>query len=253
MLVDMHVHTQYSHDSSTSLSALADRARILGVHVAVTDHNTIAGAVKGHEIAPDVLHPGVEITTKEGKDVLIYFYTVEELKRFFSEAIEPYLKNKSSLRSGRTGITVQELLVLLSRYKCVTALPHPFAVGPRKSYTFFRRSGRNALLEHIDTYEVVNQAVPHRGNLAAIGWSVQCGKPGIGGSDGHILSMLGTAFTMSKATSWEEFLDLVRIGQTTIVGEERKLRQHMMNMARILREKARVIENRRINKLSSGR
>lgn len=244
MVVDMHFHSRYSHDSSTSVKSIIERAEQLGVYVVLTDHNEIKGVLEAHRIAPGRIKPGIEVTTKEGKDILLYFYTVRELKEFFENIIHPHIRNKSSLRGGRTGLRLQDLITAASNARCVIAIAHPFAVGPRRSYLYFKR--HRDLLKHFHAIEVANQALPHKGNLLAIGWAAENGKTVIGGSDGHVVKMLGTAFTISPAQTWRGFLDNVKNGETTVVGEERKLRHHIINMTRILREKGKVIQNRRI-------
>lgn len=246
MLVDMHFHTQYSHDCSTKVEKIIHRAQQLGVYVAGTDHNSIRGVLAAHKIKPGIVKPGIEITTKEGKDILVYFYSVSDLERFFNAHVKRFVKNKSSMRGSRTGIRTQQLLEKLSRERCVVGMAHPFAVGMRRSYLFFKR--RPELTRYIDAIEVVNQALPHKNNLLAIGLGMEEDKTLIGGSDGHILKMLGSAFTISKAGTWTEFLDNVKAGKVKVVGERKKLRHHLVNMARILREKTKVIQNRRMRK-----
>lgn len=246
MLVDMHFHSGYSHDSSTSVASIIEKCQALGVHVALTDHNTIRGVRAAEQLAPGVIKPAIEVTTREGKDILLYFAAYQDLEDFHSAIIEPHVRSKSSLRSGRTSLPIKDLLEAARHWECVVALAHPFAIGPRRSYPFFRNGAGRDLLDGIDAIEVVNQAIPHRRNLTAIGWAAQEGKTAIGGSDGHILGMLGSAFTIADASDWRGFLGRVKEGQVMVVGEERKLHHHVANMGRILREKGRVMENRRI-------
>ena len=45
--VDLHLHSEYSPDSSTSLESLIARCRELGLdRIALTDHNTAEGALR---------------------------------------------------------------------------------------------------------------------------------------------------------------------------------------------------------------
>ena len=244
MLVDMHFHSKYSHDCSTSIESIIKRAKELGVYVALTDHNSIDGVLCANRIEPGRIKPGVEVTTREGKDVLLYFPTVRELKEFFNKHVKPHVRNKSSIRGGKTGIRAAALFKALEGTNAVIVMPHPFAVGPRRSYMFFRK--RKKILSQFHAIEVVNQALPHKSNLLAVGWATETGKTVIGGSDGHIAEMLGSSFTCCKAQDWREFLDQIKRGRTIVVGEKRKLHQHVANMGRILKEKGKVIQNRRI-------
>ena len=51
---DLHLHTIYSYDGTTSVPAVLSRAKQLGLDViAITDHDEIEGALKAMEIAPN--------------------------------------------------------------------------------------------------------------------------------------------------------------------------------------------------------
>jgi predicted metal-dependent phosphoesterase TrpH len=243
MLVDMHFHSSYSYDCSTSVDAIIRKCRQLGVSVALTDHNAIGGVLAAERIAPGVIKPAVEICTAEGKDVIPYFQTVEELSHFFDRAVAPRLRRRTSLQSNATRLHIAELFDELKHEDCIIGLPHPFAMPPRRSYMYFMRPKHRTLLQHIDAVEGINETLLHRQNLAAVGWAVQHDKPLIAGSDGHQLKALGSAFTYGKAADWGEFLAAIRARQTRIIGEERTLRHQVGNAAMLMREKARVFKN----------
>ena len=64
--IDFHVHTCYSRDSSITLNEVVAFAKKRGLDgIAVTDHNTVKGALKlkTHEI---LVVPGIEVSTLEG-------------------------------------------------------------------------------------------------------------------------------------------------------------------------------------------
>ena len=69
-LADLHIHTIYSYDGTTSVHAVLRRARQIGLNViAITDHDEINGALKALELAIEYgveVIPGIEITTAEG-------------------------------------------------------------------------------------------------------------------------------------------------------------------------------------------
>lgn len=247
MLVDMHAHSAYSHDCSTPLDQIVARARKLGVHVALTDHNNISGVLAGMRLAPDVFFPAIEITTKEGKDVIPYFYSVGELTDFYDSVVKKYVVRKSSLRSSATKISMADLLDALSRENCLVTLPHPFAVRPRRSYAFFKHPERRKLLRHIHAFEAINQTMLHRQNLAAIGWATQFDKAMVAGSDAHSLSPIGTTFTVAQATDWESFLNDVRVRRVMLIGEEKPLRKQVLdatkNATRLIAQKASILKN----------
>lgn len=245
MVVDMHFHTKYSYDSSNQIDAIVRRARSLKVQVAITDHNTAAGALAARRLAPDVIRPGIEICTAEGKDVIPYFYTFEELDAFYRRVVLPGMRRKTSLQSNSTRITTEALLDELSRENCVVSLPHPFAVPPRRSYPFFSAPRHSLLLRRVHAIEAINATMTRKQNLASVGWSVQHGKALVGGSDGHTVSPLGDVVTFAHAGTWEGFLDEIRAGRAGVVGIEHRLPHKMLNATRMLREKARIIKNLR--------
>ena len=69
-LADLHIHTIYSYDGTTSVPAVLTRARNIGLNlIAITDHDEISGALKAFELASKYgveVIPGIEITTAEG-------------------------------------------------------------------------------------------------------------------------------------------------------------------------------------------
>jgi predicted metal-dependent phosphoesterase TrpH len=66
--VDFHVHTCYSKDSLTPLEEVIGACQGRGIDkVAITDHNTIAGALALLEMAPDLVIVGEEIKTNVGE------------------------------------------------------------------------------------------------------------------------------------------------------------------------------------------
>jgi len=62
---------------------LIARAREIGLNrIAVTDHNTIEGALEAHRLAPDLVLVGEEIVTETGGELIAYFV---------QEAVPPHL------------------------------------------------------------------------------------------------------------------------------------------------------------------
>ncbi len=71
--MDLHLHSCYSPDSSTSLRALVDRARELGLaRIALTDHNTAEGALELVRREPDLTIVGEEVRTSEGEIIGLF-------------------------------------------------------------------------------------------------------------------------------------------------------------------------------------
>ena len=87
-VVDLHFHSHYS-DGYNAVDKIAKRARELGIGIAITDHNEIKGAVELERYADILNIPGIEITSIEGTHLLIYFYEIKSLKRFYKKDLKP--------------------------------------------------------------------------------------------------------------------------------------------------------------------
>lgn len=230
-VADMHFHTQYSHDCLTPVKVIIDKARKLGIWVAFTDHNQIGGVLEARKFKDAPVIPGIEICSKEGKEVIGYFYDDTQLEEFYNKYILPNLKDKNALRSTRTPYRMADILAWLEQYECVIHLPHPFAPQPRKSYPFFSRPTRSHLLENVDSIEVFNPNVVRRGNLSSLGWAVQLRKGAAGGSDGHRIKWLGSVVTCSKAKTMHQHLDNIKKGEARIYGVELRPHERAINYA----------------------
>jgi len=66
--IDLHVHTNYSYDGFTKIDEAIACAKQRGLNgIAVTDHNTIEGALNALERKTDIIIiPGIEINTEKG-------------------------------------------------------------------------------------------------------------------------------------------------------------------------------------------
>ena len=64
--IDFHVHTCYSQDSSITLKQVVLFAKKRGLDgVAITDHNTVKGALK-LKTKEIIIVPGIEVSTSQG-------------------------------------------------------------------------------------------------------------------------------------------------------------------------------------------
>ena len=72
---DLHIHTHHSYDSTTTPSSIVKRCLAKGIDcIAITDHNTIAGAEEVRQIAPFNVIIGEEIKSAGG-DIIGLFLT----------------------------------------------------------------------------------------------------------------------------------------------------------------------------------
>jgi len=171
--VELHTHTFYSPDSLVAPEALVDRCRALGLdRVAITDHNSIAGALRAFAYAPDFVIVGEEIRTTLGE--FIAYYVQEEVPR---------------------GLSPEETLSRLEAQGAVIAIPHPLdrlrggsALGPEATLRYLGR---------VTALEVLNaRCLRAADNAAALALARQRNKAMFAGSDAHSLAEVGRAVTV---------------------------------------------------------
>ncbi len=174
MRIDLHCHTEASHDCRTPLSLIPGRCleRHLNV-LAVTDHDQIWGAQELQALAADqpnlTVIVGEEISTIEG----------ELIGLFLRERIPPGLSPEKTIDA----IKEQGGLVLL---------PHGF--DPLKVHRL-RPASLNRVAERIDIIEAYNARISRPSwNRAASTWAREHDRPESAGSDAHILSRVGDAW-----------------------------------------------------------
>ena len=176
MKVDLHCHTEASHDCITPLSAIPQKCQEMGIRVqAITDHDQIWGAQKLKEITEAdfgldlTIIVGEEISTAEG----------EIIGLFLSDRIEPGLTAAATIHQ----IRAQNGLVLL---------PHGF--DPLKRYRL-RPEIREQLAQEFDIIETFNARISRpRWNQAAVAWCTHHGTLMSAGSDAHRLVDIGSAW-----------------------------------------------------------
>ncbi len=192
--VEFHCHTCYSPDCLVSPRALVRRARDLGLdRIVVTDHNTIAGALRARDIAPDLVIVGEEVLTTAGE--FIAFFVEEEVPK---------------------GLPPEEALARLRDQGAVVAISHPLdtmrgsAMGRENTLRF---------LPQVDALEVFN-ARNHRAwmNEEAARLAEEHGLGRFGGSDAHSLWELGRVVTLLPPFSDAASLRAA-LHSATIVGE----------------------------------
>ncbi len=230
--VDMHNHSEYS-DTTTPITTIAKRATKLGIGVALTDHNEVAGNIKLAEDNPDLLViPGLEITTKEMAHVLTYFYSHDEMQDFFDTNIKDSRGGNPNLA---TKVSVTDLLDMTKDYNCVIAPAHPFAFPKRFSFISAMERGfvDKKVLKSLHGVEVICGANLRHMNHCAVDWADELNKATIGGSDAHTIGSLGSVVTVSEGSTVEEVLTAIKRKRTSVVGSEAKFYQRPLPLAKI--------------------
>ena len=183
--VDLHLHSHYSHDGRSSLAQLIERARECGLdRLALTDHNTVEGAIELTRIAPELAIAGEEAKTLEG----------EVIGLFITARIPPYLAPERAMDivHGMGGLTY---------------VPHP--LDPTRSHYSPHRLVE--LADRIDIVETYNPWCDAAANTAAARLAEEMGKVTATGSDAHSAEELGRSWMeIEEYEGVQDFLEKLR-------------------------------------------
>ena len=217
-VVDLHFHSEYS-DGKNSIRSIAQKARELGIGIAVTDHNEIKGAAELDRYRGILNIPGIEITSIEGTHLLIYFYDIKSLKKFYKNDVKPRMGHDVM---SSTSLEMEEIITCARNYETVIIFPHPYsATFTGIQNTYFPADRLEHLFGMVDGVEVINAENLSKWNLrsALLGFNLGLGITG--GSDGHHLPQMGRAVCYAACRKDRRaFLDAVRSKKTRVIGKE---------------------------------
>jgi predicted metal-dependent phosphoesterase TrpH len=157
--------------------------------LAITDHNTIAGALAVAEVAPFPVIVGQEVSTAEGE--VLGLFLEEEVPR---------------------DLLASETVGLIKEQGGLAGVPHPF---DRLRSESVRESTLLELAEQLDFVEGLNSRITFfADNLRAQEFAGRHGLPVTAGSDAHTAHELGRAYVELPAVDDSvQFLDQLRAGQ----------------------------------------
>lgn len=172
MKLAFHVHTNYSHDGFSKLPDLKKRLVRKGIDiVAISDHNTLKGAVKAEKLFGDDVRviKCEEIKTQDG----------EIIGLFLSQEIPPLL-------------SIDETIKRIKYQGGLVCVPHPFD-RMRKSKIHLEALYR--IIDEIDIVEVSNaRNIYPQDDKLALDFADKYGKLKICGTDAHILFEIGHTY-----------------------------------------------------------
>ena len=238
MCADMHYHTNYS-DSFTSVKSALKLAKKRRVGFTISDHNLIGGIEKAFELnGPDgpFLVPGVEISSWDGPHILVYFYSLNDLREYWTKNTKPYIS-----RSPWLGIDkgTEWILDSLEDWNCVVSAAHPLGyLGTVKGLQKAIDVGRldRDVAKRFDAFEVICSGMFRWNNIDARDHAIEYGLGFTGGSDGHLIDELGNVLTVSDATDLDSFLDNIVKHRTTVVGKEKNIpKKFVMGTTSVIR------------------
>lgn len=218
-VVDMHFHSIYS-DGRNRVDEIVQYAEMLGIGVAITDHNAIQGAVEIDACKNVLSIPGIEVTSREGTHLLVYFHDIENLCRFYEQDVTPHM-GRDVMSS--IDISMKDILDRAKKLGAVTIFPHPFCgiyTGIASNHNF-EKECLDELFQRVDGIEVINSENVNKWNLKSALLGFNLNKAISGGSDGHSLYQLGRVVSYAAcANNRESFLSAVKKGQNKVVGKE---------------------------------
>lgn len=189
--VDLHTHTMWSGDSTTTPEEFAAAIESSGLDVVcITDHNAVDGAV--------------ELRDRLGCRVIVG----EELRTAAGEIIGLFLTDRVPM-----GISHVEAAKVIRAQGGVVYIPHPF--DPMRRNMSERALYELAEADLIDAVEVLNAKTSLDSlNRRAAVFAAEFGIVGGAGSDGHVPDALGAAFVeMADFAGPHEFLASLAAGR----------------------------------------
>lgn len=237
-VVDMHSHTEASHDCNVKLKDYINKAKELGIGTAITDHDQIKSALALKKRYPKhFLIPGIETTSVNNKHVLLYFNKISELKEYYNKYVKNFKKkHRTNTFRIRTTKTTEEILDNSKDFSAVSIFAHPM-IRSEGIYRQMLAKQDFSLLKKSTGIEAINSTQTIKGNLKSTQWALMEKKAFTGGSDSHIIKTLGNTVTITTGNTIEEFLEKVRKKQNHVIGHSNKWYADMRSLATIMRNK----------------
>ena len=191
--VDLHMHTNWSHDCGVEAVELLDHAEGEGLGaIAVTDHNVFGGALEALELSRGrglVVIPGEEVKT-DGQGEVIGLFLEREIPR---------------------GMSFADTVAAIREQSGLVYIPHPFD----RMHAIPDPATLHAHLADIDVFEVYNaRLLLDAYNDEALRFARKYNLTMGAGSDAHVLQGVGTgAVRMRRFDGPEEFLISLRYAE----------------------------------------
>lgn len=194
--IDLHLHTHYSEDATTTLNEVVYYAKRRGLDgLAVTDHDTTRGAQKlvGQKPKNLIIIPSVEVSSLHGHVLALNVTEPITPRLSLTETVEKIRQR------GGTAVIAHPAVVLKT------------GLGRRISSA-----------SNIDAIEVINAAAfPFfLSNYLSRRLAQRLGLPETAGSDAHHPQEIGKAYTLIDAESnRDDIIESIRRGKTTPFGK----------------------------------
>jgi predicted metal-dependent phosphoesterase TrpH len=210
--IDLHIHTCYSYDSTITPKELVTYAKKRGLNaVAVTDHDTISGALKLGRNKDLLIIPGIEINTQHGHVLGLNLH-----ERIPSRLSVPTTVQKIHDAGG------------------IAIAAHPTAL--------YRGELRKYMIGEFDAVEVINaSSIPFRfSNSVNRKLAEEFKLPQTAGSDAHYAPEIGMAYCSVEADlEKEEIVIAIKNGKVRACGRAipwlMRLKREALNFKRMVK------------------
>jgi predicted metal-dependent phosphoesterase TrpH len=189
--IDLHVHTCYSHDAVTTLKEVVTYSKKRGLDgVAITDHDTLLGALKLLQKNEILVIPGIEITALGGHVIALNI----------TKLIPPKLD-------------LSETVWRIHEAGGIAVAAHPVSIY---------KSTFSQQITSYDAIEVINSAaVPFSlSTYLSRKLATRLNLPQTAGSDSHYAPEIGAAYTIIEADpDIDEIIQAIKRGSTLPLGK----------------------------------
>jgi predicted metal-dependent phosphoesterase TrpH len=169
--LDLHIHSKYSEDGSGNILEISKILKKKGLDgMAITDHNTIEGGISALRVASKdfVVIPGIEISSKDGH--IIALNVKENIPR---------------------NLTIEETIENIIDIGGLPIVPHLY-----RTLSGIKEKKLKKIKNKVPAIEVFNSCSVLRTNLKTMEIAKKYKLGGTGGSDSHIPSLVGEAYTI---------------------------------------------------------
>lgn len=213
MKADLHIHTNFSYDASSSPKEVVDSAIEKGIDcICITDHGEIKGAVEAVKYGFDkdiLIIPGIEILSRSG-DVL-------------GVNVKKIIPNGLSLDK-----TVEEI----KKQGGMAVIPHPFGWP---SVTSFWGDKKKICASGANTIETFNASLIFSfSNRRALNFSQQNNLSFTAGSDAHRADFVGRGYLEIPETvsSEKDIMEKIALKKGKIGGKPLNFKELLANGSR---------------------
>jgi len=207
--IDLHVHTCYSYDAVTTLKEVGAYSKKRGLDgVAITDHDTLLGALRLIHKSKLIVIPGIEISALGGHVLALNITTPIPPKLSLSETVQ---------RIHEAG--------------GIAVAAHP---------TFVYKSTLSRQVTSYDAIEVINSAAIPFQLFRCLNrkLATRLNLPQTAGSDSHYAPEIGAAYTVVKADpDVDEIVQAIKGGRILPLGKPIPWRVRLRRVALSLKRK----------------